>query len=289
MICLLPSLNPDNTWGADNWYYDICSTYLEIGKYIQNSMRYWDVAYNAACRYRDYLIQECQPPGATNGWSIFPRGMRQMYQSTRDPQWSDTLKSLRNAAWVSYGGSPDTILMRETAYSAAEYIELNWIGVSSEMLERSITYLLGQFNLLCAQSMGKGQGMPCEPFFFGLAMQSLIDYYDIVKDDRIPQSLMTTCAWLWNYAVDAKNGQVLYDVWSPGGVNGDNETAYTGLNPLMYNAWGFLYSVTGDNQWRRQGDILFEHQFDDYSYGWSPKQFAQIYHRSTDYVTRWRA
>lgn len=282
-------LDPHNTWGDDNWYYDICSTYLEVGKYIHNSERYWDVAYHAACAYRDYLMNG-QTPGAAAPWAVFPRGMRQMYMATRDDQWLDALRSLKNSGWTMAPGSTDPALMRETAYATAVWLELEWVDSGDRaLLERGITFLLGQFNLLCAQNFGKGKGMPCQPFFFGLAMQTLIDYYDFVADPRIPQSLMGTCAWLWENAVDARSGYVLYDVWSEGGVNHDNEKAYTGLNPLMYNGWGFLYNLTGDNQWRRQGDILFEHQFADGAYSWSPKQFAQTYRRSTDYVTRWRA
>lgn len=276
-------LNPDNALGADNYYYDIASTYLEAGQYIHNSMKYWDVAYNSACRYREYLLGDCQPPGAAAPWSVFPRGIRQMFESTHDSSWADLLKSMTSGGWVACAGSPDPMLMRETAYAADVWIELEWIEAGNrEMLQRAISYLLTQFNLLCAQHFGKGEGMVCQPFFFGLAMQSLIDYYDFVADSRIPQALIGTCAWLWENAVNAKTGYVKYDVWA------GNES-HTGLNPMMYNAWGFLYNVTGNDLYRQQGDILFEHQFDDGAWSWSPKQFAQIYRRSTDYVTRWRA
>ena len=114
-------------------------------------------------------------------------------------------------------------------------------------------------------------------------MQSLIDYYDLVPDGRIPEAMAGACAWLWDHAVDAQSGWVKYDAFAPA------TPWHTDLNGMLVNAWGFLYNVTGDDLYRQQGDILFEHIWDEGGYSWSPKQFAQIWRRSCDYVTRWRA
>lgn len=289
----MPSLlDPNNTWGTNNYYYDVPSTYLAVSSYWHTAIRYWDVAVESGLRYCHYLMEECQPPGAASGYTVFPRGLRQLFSGTRDQHWLDALLSLRRSAWAPSGGAPDPALMRETAYALEVWLELEWVNEGDrELAERSVTYLLGMFNLLCVQQFGKTTGMPCQPFIFGLAMQALVDYYDYRKDPRIPQALMGTCTWLWQNAVDPNTGFVKYDVWNQEARSVDAHstgTAYTSLNPLMYNAWGFLYAVTGDHGWRQQGDILFEHQFDDGEWSWSPKQFAQIYRRSMDYVTRWR-
>lgn len=273
-------LDPANVLGESNWYYDIASTYLEINRYLKTD-RYFEVAQVSARRYADYLTSNGGVPAP---WCVFPRGLRQMYQSTQDSSWCELLKGITKGGWVAYGGSPDPMLMRETAYALAEWLELTWIGASDPvMIERGIGYSLTQLNKLFVQELGRNQGMVCEPFFAGLMMQSLIDAYEIKPDERIPPALTTVCNWLWENAVDGKTGYSKYDAFTP------TTDWYTGLNPLMYNAWAFLYSVTGQDVWRQQGDILFEHTFDDQAYSWSPKQFGQIYRRSIDYVTKWRA
>jgi hypothetical protein len=273
-------LDPDNALGENNWYYDIASTYLEINRYLKTD-RYFEVAMASAKRYADYLI-ECN--GGAAPWCVFPRGLRQMYQSTQDRSWVDVLASLRNSGWVRTAGSPDPMLMRETAYALDYWREMTWVGGGDEvMLERAVSYSLTQLNKLFIQEWGRADGMICEPFFAGLMMQALIDYYEIMPDERIPPAIATTCQWIWEIAVDGATGYVKYDAFKP------TTDWFTGLNGLMCNAWGFLYAVSGDDIWRQQGDILFQHMWDDHAYDWSPKQFAQCFRRTIDYVTRWRA
>lgn len=274
-------LDPSNALGDDNWYYDIASTYWQIGDYLCRSNHYSDVAMTSIGRYRDYLTAA---GGVPAGWCAFPRGLRQTYERTQDGAWIDLIKGMTAGGWISYGGSPDPSLMRETAYSSDVWRELVYVDASNDaMLEKSVDFLLVQLNLLYGQEVGRDEGMVNEPFFFGLAAQSLIDYFDLTSDERIPESLMGATRYIWDHGVNEKTGYVKYDLWTP------VTDWHTGLNPLMYNAWGFLFKTTGNDLYRQQGDVLFEHQFDDQAYAWSPKQFAQMYRRSIDYVTRWRA
>lgn len=282
-------LDPNNTLGDSNWYYDVASTYWQISDYMGRSNAYAEPALASITRYEQYLLT-ANPPGCAAVWAVFPRGLRQTYERTQEAHWADSLRLMTSGGWVAYGGNPDPSSMRETAYSSDVWRELLYLDAGdTAMLEKSVEFLLGQLNLLFAQETGKGQGMVCEPFMFGLAAQSLIDYFDMTGDDRIPEALIAATRYIWDHGVDEKTGYVMYDLWTPGGINHDNEVAYTSLNPMMYNAWGFLFHTTGDDLYRQQGDILFEHQFDDGGYSWSPKQFAQVYRRSIDYVTRWRA
>lgn len=273
---------PNNDLGEANWFYDVASTYLQIGNYIKNATLYFPAAIQSARAYRRHLTEDLNPPGAAAPWNVFARGLRQMYQATQDPSWMETAKLLVNSGWVAVGGNTHPNYMRETAYAASTWTELEWFNHSNRhLLERAVTYLLSQLNLLCVQQFGK-PGTICQPFFFGLASQALIDYYDLVPDPRIPSELAIMTQFIWTQAVNQYNGFVRYDIYDP------NTEWHTGLNPLMYNAWGFLYGLTGNDLYRQQGDILFEHQFDDGNSQWGPKQFAQMYCRSIDYVTRWR-
>lgn len=282
-------LDPNNTLGDSNWYYDIASTYWQIGDYVRRSNAYAEVALASINRYEQYLLTS-NPPGCAAVWAVFPRGLRQTYERTQEAHWADTMKLMTSCGWVACAGNPDPSSMRETAYSSDVWRELTYLDAGDPvMLEKSVEFLLGQLNLLFAQETGKGEGMVCEPFMFGLAAQSLIDYFDLTEDERIPEALIAATRYIWDHGVNEKTGYVMYDLWTPGGINHDNQIAYTSLNGMMFNAWGFLYAVTGNDLYRQQGDILFEHQFDDGGYSWSPKQFAQCYRRSIDYVTRWRA
>jgi len=276
-------LDRGNTQGETNWYYDVASTYWQVGDYIHRSNRYAYVALESARRYEEYLLA-AQSQGGPAAYKLFPRGLRQTYERTQDTRWLDALKLTQTGAYVSSAGDTDPALMRETAYATDVWRELEYVNEGDgNLLNHGVAFLLGQFNLLCVQKFGRDSGMVCEPFFFGLAMQTLIDCYDMDPDDRIPQAIAATCEWLWQNAVDAQTGRVEYDAWH------NEETTYTSLNGLMLNAWGFLYKLTGDSVYRRQGDVLFAHIFDDDEWSWTPKQFAQIYRRTIDYVTRWRA
>lgn len=276
-------LDPNNNLGDNNWYYDVPSTYWQIGDYLQKANKYAAVALESERRYEDYLLS-CQPPGGVAVWNVFPRGLRQTFERTQEQHWVDSMEKLTSAGWVAQGGNPDPTSMRETAYACSTWTELCQVDASNmKMLEQTVDFLLGQFNLLYVQQLNKGQGMVNEPAFFGLAAQALIDYFDLTRDKRIPQALETACEYMWYAAVNADTGYTRYDIFDP------HTEWFTSLNLLMVNAWGFMYGITGNDLYRQQGDILFAHVFDDGNYQWQPKQFAQIFRRSIDYVTRWRA
>lgn len=286
---LAPGLaDPSEPFGDATWYWDMASAmwdisdYVGYGGYKGQSNSYHNAAIGAASSYRRYLEANGGIPAV---WAVYPRGLRMTYERTQDGSWIDLIKDMTKGGWVAVGGNPDPLSMRETAFACDTWREL-WFTEAADkrMLERSVSFLLGQFNLLYVQEYGKGQGMINEPMFFGAAAQALTDYFDMVKqDERIPEALMMATQYIWQKAVKQTIGYTLYDIFDPNGPY------YTGLNNMMINAWGFLYKLTGDQMYREQGDILFSHVFADENYSWSPKQFSQIYHRSIDYVTRWRA
>lgn len=280
--------DPTEPWGDATWYWDMagamwdCSEYIGGGGYKGQSNVYHEAALGAARSYKKYLEMNNGQPAV---WAVYPRGLRMTYERTQDGSWIDAIKGMTAGGWVAVGGNPDPSSMRETAFACDTWREL-WFteAADSRMLDRSVNFLLGQFNLLYVQQYGKGEGMVNEPMFFGAAAQALTDYFDMVdEDERIPESLIAATQYIWQRAVNGETGYTLYDIFDP------NSPQYTGLNTMMTNAWGFLYKLTGDQMYREQGDILFSHVFDDGNFEWSPKQFSQIYHRSIDYVTRWRA
>jgi hypothetical protein len=278
-------VNPTNTLGEGNWYYDLARVFWQVNDYLQTT-KYTSMALASAKAYMDYLSSSW-PGGGPSGWTVFPRGLRMTWERTQDSQYLNALRSLKNACWVAYGGDPDCVYARETAYAAMTWVELSKAGQGTDpRLAQCVEFLLSHVDQLFVQERGRVSDIPLdEPFFFGLLAEALIDWFDMTSDPRVIQALKTGCDYLWNHGVDPATGMVLYDLWKP---TGDR---FCSLNLLMVNAWGFLWRVTGDALYRDQGDILFQHFNDDPGGGitWSSKMFAQNYRSSFDYVQKYRS
>lgn len=278
-----PQILGPNALGQDCWYYDLPRVFFQISDYVQAN-KYAAAALASAKAYTAYVQAN---NGQVPGWCVFPRGLRMCWERTQDHSYIDTMLLLQASPWVALGGDPDASLIRETAYAAMYWMEHERIGNPRDpRLELSIEFLLSHIDQLFVQELGKLTDSPVnQPFFFGLAAEALLNWYDLTQDPRVISALQVATNYIWQRGVDPATGMVLYDLWQPGGDR------FTGLNLLMANAWAFLWKTTGDTVARDRGDILFQHFADDPGDGiaWSPKQFAQTYRNSFDYVLRYRA
>ena len=136
--------------------------------------------------------------------------------------------------------------------------------------------------------IGRGQGGGAvHPFMVGLAMETLIHWYELNlaeghPDYRVIPVIKEGLDGLWTYNWLPKQHMFDYNRYR---LPPNLGTDYAALNNLVSVAYAWYWLQTGDTQQRDRGDQLFEHAFDNpAASSWSGKQFSQQFEFSFDYV-----
>jgi hypothetical protein len=190
----------------------------------------------------------------------------------------------------NYGGWVDWYLIRETSY-------LNNNRIASEMLGRphspltdiGINKLLGDLD----QVVNGGKVNVLHPFMVGIAMQTLINYYEWnasrgMVDRRIPVAIKKALDALWT-VWNPRHFTFAYDNTSLPSDDSYHEgydtVDWTNLNGLVATAYAWYWSKTGDANALSRGDMVFQHVLDPAGGpSWSGKMYSQMYQWTFDYV-----
>jgi hypothetical protein len=123
------------------------------------------------------------------------------------------------------------------------------------------------------------------PFMTALLIDALADAYMLLGDDRIPELVARTAAWLRDDAVTA-DGRAFRYLW--GCRSDDYETSdYPDLNLLIAPVFGAAYALTGDSTWLDAGDHFADVGVEEMYVG-RPKQWNQAARFFPRYLG-WRA
>jgi len=273
----------DNNAGLAAVYYDSARVFYQIADYT--SQPSWATAAEAACYIYGtrYLIPA---DGAAQGYRKFPHGLWQHYKRT---QSADALKALtllcangaynRDVTPAYY--TRDSERSREVAY-----------GISCMIYQRKLMntspprllFLVEQALSHCEQWLNHTAAF-CQPFMVGLTAEALIEYDAAVGGEpAILSTLKRLAAMLWSeFWLSDSNAFQYADrtiVLSDG--NGLNSKPAVDLNMLIAPLFGWLYSKTGDESYKLQGNTIFNGGHAAYLAG--GKQFNQNYRWSFDYL-----
>lgn len=245
--------------------------------------------------------------------NIHPFGLEMNYLRTGDASNVQALKFMANSPGLglSYAGSVLPRSARLTAYmlDASLAAEMTGQPRNTAFVSRTVDILLGYLDQLRNLNFNDPNTRQFDPhpFMFGAAMEALIDYYELdlaesnTPDARIPLEIKQTLDWLAANAYVPSTHTFVYNFYDlprdPNLVAGASFGA-TSLNDLVAPAYAWYWSLTGDAASLASGDDLFNHVFDDASFGnpngylgggwtWSVKEFNQIYKWSFDFVG-WR-
>lgn len=245
--------------------------------------------------------------------NILPFGLEMNYLRTGDATSAQAVNFMANNSpfGTSYAYSVLPLSTRVTAYTldAALAAEMTGRPRNTAFLPRTVDVILGYLDQLRNLNFNdpNTQSFDAHPFFFGAAMEALINYYELnmaegnTPDARIPLEIKKTLDWLTaNAYVPSTHTQVynFYDLPRDPSLVGGALFGSTELNDLVAPAYAWYWSQTGDAASLATGDDLFNHAFDSASFNnpngylgngwtWSAKEFNQIYKWSFDFV-RWR-
>lgn len=283
-------------WQEDTWFYDGGRVYQQVDDYTSkvvgqpNHALWQHCAQTVLDPYREYMIAN---NGAVAGYSMFSYGMEMDYQRTHNPDDLPGIKALIHQSG-NYGGFIDWYGIRETAYYTNNRIAAEMLGQPHDPLTNiGIDKLLGHLD----QYTVGGKVNTMHPFMAGLAMQTLITWYEWqasrgVYDNRIPVTIKSVldAQWtIWNakHYTLAYNATILPsdDAYSRGADTVDWVT----LNGLVAPAYAWYWSKTGDQTVLAHGDLLFQHTLDPAGVPtWSGKMYSQMFSWTPDYVG-WRS
>jgi hypothetical protein len=208
------------------------------------------------------------------------------YWRTGDKSNADAIQLLATSGGgANYGGWVDPYYIRETAYGADVRLANELITQQRDrLLAKNIDKLLGHLDMVYNGQLGAAH-----PFMVGLAMETVIHYYDMTvaeghPDYRVPEVVKRALDALWrDYYVPGTHA-FRYTRWDLPTID-----TWNVLNNLVAPAYAWYWSVTGDAASLSRGDDLFQHVFDvPGDFTWCGKQFSQMYKWSFDFV-RWRS
>lgn len=273
-------------WTGDAWFYDGGRTYENIDTYTAaaghpNHAHWQHCAASLLDPYANYLVAN---NGIMAGYSIFPYGMAMNYYRTHAQVMRDAVKALaEQGPQRVHVGYIDPVVIRENAYRSNAWMANEMLGAPRwPLLQRNIDKTIGQLNMIA-----HGKGASAHPFMAGIAMETLIHWYDLNMaeghpDYRVLPVVKETLDALWRDSWVPKLGLFDYDRLT---LPHDPSVAHTALNNLVSVAYAWYWMQTGDTVQRDRGDQAFEHAFDSPGdYTWSGKQFSQLYEFSFDFV-----
>jgi hypothetical protein len=294
-FCANPA-NPTEVFNFGNyeqaWFYDGARVYFQMADYTGDTD--WNnCGHNIASQYANYVITM---NGQVEGYSVFPHGLAMA--SLRYPAETNFTQAfnllLNNGLFTVLGGRIDDDRIRETAFAVEVYtVAESMLGYTrNPNLQRAAEFLMG---MLLTYTEGTGRYTIDQTFMDGLAMEALIDYYQLTNDTRVLIVVKRMLDFIWaNY--DQVNHVIVYNpdpvgphcsntlMWW-GEASGDcayhNPTAKIDHN-LITGAFAWYWSVTGNDTYRSEGDELFQHTLDAAPY--DGKLFSVAYRWSFYYV-----
>jgi len=293
--------NPTEVFGfgdfSEVWFYDGARVYFQMADYAaQNGLPdpgWNNCGHNIASQYADFIIST---KGAMWGYIVFPHGLAMaslLYPTETKFQQAFNLM-LSNSPDTGLGGRIDDDLIRETSYALEVYtVAESMLGYPrNPNLQRTAEYIM---SMLLSYTDGTSRYSSNQTFFDGLAMEALIDYYQLTQDARVPFIVKRMLDNIWaNY--DKIDHVIVYNP-DPVGPHCSNTAIWWGtaggdcamhtipaqvLHNLISGAFAWYWSVSGDDTYRSEGDELFQWALNSGIY--SGKEFSQVYRWSFYYV-----
>jgi hypothetical protein len=289
--------NPTDAMGfgveAQVWFYDGARVYYQIANYT-GDQTWANCARNIASQYSDYILKN---KGAIPLWRVFPKGLELSMCPNCDPKYAAALRALISGIlYANNSGMPYDLRIREMAFALdLEVAQQTAFGEPHTNLTNTADMLIG---FLLEYTDGTGHYAMYQTFMTGLAMESLIGYWGLTHDPRVPYAIRRMLDDIWA-RYSTKNHALMYDADSDPTKCGETPSwfvtitgsncglnSHQGLNNLVAPAFAWYWRQTGDNAYLTRGDDIFAHSLDEQIY--AGKQFSQNYRWSFDYV-RWRS
>jgi hypothetical protein len=273
-------------WSGDAWFYDGGRVFESIDSYTTaaghaNHAHWQHCALTILAPYANYQIAN---NGAIQGYSMFTYGMAMNYLRTHSQVMRQAINVLATVGPQHvHCGTVDPYSIRENAYRSNAWMANEMLGSPRwPLLQRNIDKLMGDLNMV-----GNGQVGAVHPFMVGLAMDTLIHWYELNlaeghPDYRVVPVIKEALDGLWrdNWIPEQKMFDYNRYMLPP-----SRSSAHTALNNLVSMAYAWYWLQTGDTVERDHGDLLFQHALDfPEGYSWSGKQFSQLYEFSFDFV-----
>jgi hypothetical protein len=278
---------------AQVWFYDGARVYYQIANYT-GDQQWANCARNIESQYSDYILNN---KGSIPMWRIFPKGLEMSMCPSCDPKYAAALRALINGTlYTKTAGYPWDGVIREMAFTLdLEVAQQTAFGEPHKNLTSTADMEIG---FLLAYTDGTGRYGMYQTFMTGLAMESLIGYWDLTHDPRVPYAIRRMLDDIWA-RYNTNNHAMMYNAdvdpakcnetpaWYvplPGGNCGLN--SHQGINNFVAPAFAWYWRQAGDTTYLTRGDDLFAHSLDEPIY--AGKQFSQNYRWSFDYV-KWRS
>ena len=315
------------------WYYDGARVFQQIADYTKDA-KWLVTADSLLSQYEAYYTGIAKTQNIGVGWRMFPRGVYMAWLRTGDPKHKafidmlmhqqayivEGLRYLRKD-WPHY----DATTTREAAYMLDIFVVSELMGnprspLLSVAVQHCVMAQLTDFMTPGSASYhgqtntgyGLSVGSYVNNFMVGLALESLIHYYEMTvsegkPDVAIPPFIKTVLDDFWAHCVEPFSHAQYYNS-DP--ING-HKSLITGkqipehftassLNQLVSPAFAWYWKFSGNPTYLALGDLLFaagvngavgdasadSKQGADYSF--DGKQFNQNYKWSFDYV-KWRS
>ena len=242
----------------------------------------------------------------------FPYGQEMLYLRTGDPSYQTAVHYMAHAKGYNlyYSAPVYAESVRVSAYVMDDRLAEEMVGYQrhNAFLPRTVDVMLGYLDQSYNLNFNNPnqQEYDIHPFMIGLAMEALINYYELdlaegnTPDARIPLEIKKVLDWWYSTQYIHYTHTLAYGAYdlpkNPNQVAGSLYDA-TELNDLVATAYAWYWSKTGDNNDLNQGDDFFSHVWDsaggrngggDGGWTWSIKEYNQVYKWSFDYV-RWRS
>jgi hypothetical protein len=130
-----------------------------------------------------------------------------------------------------------------------------------------------RFVIQCGQSSN---------FMTGMLNSVYVQYYETFEpDNRLPGAIRKSLDWLWT--TQWRSSALAFNYYSGSCPNIGDATPAADLNGLFLESWGWYYRLSGDAQYRSQGDLILQGGVQG---AWvaNPKQFNQHYMYSWRYL-----
>lgn len=257
---------PDNPYGntynfsneSQVWYYDGAGLYYGLAK-LTGDKRWNACGDNISRQYQKWIANRGY---VVEGWRTFARGLA----CSGDASLRDTVVKMVEAAGSPYvgangnsaGGSVNDLLMRETALALdLQVVYAQITGKRPVHLQRSADFLLTVFYWLFEAE----QGIEHQTFMSGMAMRSLINYWELTGDPRVPHAARMALDYIW---AKAWNGSNIVGVPAPYGPQCLLGSLCQGYgtdqlgNAFWAPAFAWYWSVTGNDTYRVRADAMWE-------------------------------
>jgi hypothetical protein len=247
------------------WYYDGAWVYYQIADYTKDPL--WNnCGKNISDQYKAYVDSA---DGAPPAWRVFTDGLSRSAELWGGAYGNTIARMGVNGRYQLQGGFVRDDGIRETAYRLETAITYERVFASRlPTMLKSADLLIGMFDILFSQP--NSQPTTNQLFFDGLALRSLIGYYDLTGDSRVPGLVKTALDWIWDRAWDNTQGMLRYNAYPYGpscgtanfnsGNNycvGGNHTWGTEMIPMVSPAYAWFWSITGDDTYRERADAMF--------------------------------